>query len=50
MKTLDTFKNTQEHIAGMFENRAQLKMKKSEEEHCLNMIMHPEFVSNLRVL
>ena len=52
MKTFDTFKTSQEHCSGMFEpqQRTHLKMKKSDEEHCLNMIMKPEFVSNLRVL
>jgi ribosome assembly protein YihI (activator of Der GTPase) len=25
-------------------------MKKSDEEHCLNMIMNPQFVQNLKIL
>ena len=48
MKTLDSFKNRE--LLGHVEPRSQVKMKKSDEEHCLNMIMDPLFVKNLRIM
>lgn len=49
MKTLDSFKS-RDLLMGHGEPRSQTKMKKSDEEHCLNMIMNPHFVQNLKIL
>ena len=49
MKTLDSFKN-RERLIGQSESRSQPKMNKGDEELCLNMIMNPEFVKNLKIL
>ena len=37
-------------LLGQHEQRPQIKMRKSDEEQCLNMIMNPEFVQNLKIL
>ena len=49
MKTLDSSKS-RDLLMSHGEARPPTKMKKSDEEHCLNMIMNPEFVQNLKIL
>jgi len=49
MKTLDSYKS-RELLMAQNEPRSQTKMKKADEEHCLSMIMNPDFVHNLKIL
>ena len=49
MKTLDSMKS-RESLMAQVDPRSLTKMRKSDEEHCLNMIMNPEFVTNLKIL